>query len=298
MKNMSKIVIIGNNIIARSIALFLQDIHHIDAKDIRLTDFFGNDKITLENDTSIELIASSKYDFSETEYIFITDYAEWLQCKRIKGTEQVIGIFDPNHSEKKIPMIRDVAAEILLEFADNLELTCLSSFINKSVSNFGDTAIQKLLSETKDQFFIANGIPKIFDKSIAGNIHPTTGKCKFNEMTLMEKSITEELDRLTCRTQVLCSRVPVCIGDMIYISAESRHKNILKFIKQKFVESDRFVLCDGDDRYISPKEAKGNNNIYINRLILQEQNHFICCLTYDNIRQTALLCLKQIDFSK
>ena len=171
----------------------------------------------------------------------------------------------------------------------------------QSVSGAGKEAMDELFEQTKNVFANKNLEKKKFTKEIAFNVIPHIDSFMENGNTKEEQKMINETKKIldsNVHVSATCVRVPVFIGHGESINLEldspmtdEQSKNILDSC-----ESISVVDYRKDEGYVTPKEAAGEDKVYVSRIRQDDSidNGLNLWVVSDNLRKGAALNAVQI----
>lgn len=141
----------------------------------------------------------------------------------------------------------------------------------QSVSGAGQAGMNELYQQTKSVFQIEEAAPKIFPVPIAFNLIPHIGDFLRNGATTEEQKMAEETKKILdpeIEVAATCVRVPVFVGHGEAINVEFEEPIDISQAFEALQDTDGIVLLDRheDGGYITPKEAAGDNSVFVSRL--------------------------------
>ena len=171
----------------------------------------------------------------------------------------------------------------------------------QSVSGGGQAAMDELWTQTKGIYVNDEVEPQAFTKQIAFNVIPHID-------TFMEDGATKEEWKMTVETKKIldpsiqlhatCVRVPVFISHAVSANVEMEEHVSVEEAREAFSNQEGCVVVDyrQDEGYVTPKEAAGEDAVYVSRIredITAENGLAFWCVS-DNLRKGAALNAVQI----
>ena len=171
----------------------------------------------------------------------------------------------------------------------------------QSVSGAGKSAMDELLSQTKDYFENKKLESKNFTKQIAFNAIPHIDSFLENGYTKEEQKTTDEIKKILdkkIKVTSTCVRIPVLVSHCISANVEFNKKFDLKEIKNVLSSSPGCKVIDEhkDGEYITPVDAEDKFETFISRIRLDESqaNTINLWIVSDNLVKGAALNAVQI----
>ncbi len=171
----------------------------------------------------------------------------------------------------------------------------------QSVSGAGKSAMDELLSQTKDYFENKKLQSKNFTKQIAFNVIPHIDSFLKNGYTKEEQKTTDEIKKILdkkIKVTSTCVRVPVLVSHCISANVEFKKKCDLEEIKSVLSSSPgcKVVNEDKDGSYITPVDAEDQFETFISRIRIDESqsNTINLWIVSDNLIKGAALNAVQI----
>ncbi len=171
----------------------------------------------------------------------------------------------------------------------------------QSVSGGGRAAMDELFNQTKGIFVNQTVQPEKFTKEIAFNAIPHIDVFLDDGFTKEEWKMTAETQKiLDPNIQVVaqCVRIPVFIGHAEAVFVECEKPFDEKAAKQKMAKAEGLVVVDyrADEGYVTPKEAAGEDAVYVSRIRKDPtvDNGLVFWCVADNLRKGAALNSVQI----
>ena len=171
----------------------------------------------------------------------------------------------------------------------------------QSVSGAGKSAMDELLSQTKDYFENKKLESKNFTKQIAFNAIPHIDSFLENGYTKEEQKTTDEIKKILdkkIKVTSTCVRIPVLVSHCISANVEFNKKCDLKEIKNILSSSPGCKVIDEhkDGEYITPVDAEDKFETFISRIRLDESqaNTINLWIVSDNLVKGAALNAVQI----
>ena len=171
----------------------------------------------------------------------------------------------------------------------------------QSVSGAGKSAMDELLSQTKDYFENKKLESKNFTKQIAFNAIPHIDSFLENGYTKEEQKTTDEIKKILdkkIKVTSTCVRIPVLVSHCISANVEFNKKCDLKEIKNVLSSSPGCKVIDEhkDGEYITPVDAEDKFETFISRIRQDESqaNTINLWIVSDNLVKGAALNAVQI----
>ena len=171
----------------------------------------------------------------------------------------------------------------------------------QSVSGAGKSAMDELLSQTKDYFQNKEIVSKNFTKQIAFNAIPHIDSFLENGYTKEEQKTTDEIKKILdkkIKVTSTCVRIPVLVSHCISANVEFNKKCDLDEIRKVLSTSPGCKVIDEhhDGGYITPVEAEDKFETFISRIRLDEsqENTINLWIVSDNLVKGAALNAVQI----
>jgi aspartate-semialdehyde dehydrogenase len=164
----------------------------------------------------------------------------------------------------------------------------------QSVSGAGQAGMNELYNQTKSVFQMEEAAPKTFPVPIAFNLIPHIGSFLDDGSTEEEQKMIQETKKILdpgIEVSVTCVRVPVFVSHGEAVNVEFEEPIDLDQAYEAFQEVDGLMLLDRreDGGYITPKEAAGDNAVFVSRLREDRSVPFglsFWCVS-DNLRKGA-----------
>ncbi len=171
----------------------------------------------------------------------------------------------------------------------------------QSVSGAGKSAMDELLSQTKDYFQNKEINSQNFTKQIAFNAIPHIDSFLENGYTKEEQKTTDEIQKILdkkIRVTSTCVRIPVLVSHCISANIEFNKKCDLDHIKKVLSTSPGCKVVDEhqDGGYTTPVDAEDKFETFISRIRLDEsrENTINLWIVSDNLVKGAALNAVQI----
>ena len=171
----------------------------------------------------------------------------------------------------------------------------------QSVSGAGKSAMDELLSQTKDYFQNKEINSQNFTKQIAFNAIPHIDSFLENGYTKEEQKTTDEIQKILdkkIRVTSTCVRIPVLVSHCISANIEFNKKCDLDHIKKVLSTSPGCKVVDEhqDGGYATPVDAENKFETFISRIRLDESqaNTINLWIVSDNLVKGAALNAIQI----
>ena len=169
----------------------------------------------------------------------------------------------------------------------------------QSTSGAGKTAMDELFHQTLDVYKNKPLEPKVFTKRIAFNLIPHIDDFLNDGNTKEEdKMINETKKILNADIEIFstCVRVPVFVGhgESVYIETEKKI-NLKKLIMNMNKFPGLSVISENvNGGYVTPDESAGEDNVFVSRLRVKDDNKMGLWVVADNLRKGAALNTVQI----
>ena len=171
----------------------------------------------------------------------------------------------------------------------------------QSVSGAGKSAMDELLSQTKDYFENKEINSQNFTKQIAFNAIPHIDSFLENGYTKEEQKTTDEIQKILdkkIKVTSTCVRIPVLVSHCISANIEFEKKCDLDHIKKVLSTSPGCKVVDEhqDGGYTTPVDAEDKFETFISRIRLDESqvNTINLWIVSDNLVKGAALNAIQI----
>ena len=171
----------------------------------------------------------------------------------------------------------------------------------QSVSGAGKSAMDELLSQTKDYFENKEINSQNFTKQIAFNAIPHIDSFLENGYTKEEQKTTDEIQKILdkkIKVTSTCVRIPVLVSHCISANIEFDKKCDLDHIKKVLSTSPGCKVVDEhqDGGYVTPVDAENKFETFISRIRLDESqaNTINLWIVSDNLVKGAALNAIQI----
>ena len=171
----------------------------------------------------------------------------------------------------------------------------------QSVSGAGKSAMDELISQTKDYFQNKEIHSQNFSKQIAFNAIPHIDSFLENGYTKEEQKTTDEIKKILdkkIRVTSTCVRIPVLVSHCISANIEFDKKCDLDHIKKVLSTSPGCKVVDEhkDGGYATPVDAEDKFETFISRIRLDESqaNTINLWIVSDNLVKGAALNAIQI----
>ena len=141
----------------------------------------------------------------------------------------------------------------------------------QSVSGAGQKGMNELYNQTKSVYQLEEQDPKAFPVPIAFNVIPQIDVFMEDGSTKEEWKMVQETKKILdpeIEGVATCVRVPVFVGHAEAINVEFEEPIDAGQADEAFRETDGIVVMDTREPggYITPKEAAGDNAVFISRL--------------------------------
>jgi aspartate-semialdehyde dehydrogenase len=171
----------------------------------------------------------------------------------------------------------------------------------QSVLGAGREAMDELFNQTKRIYMNAPIQKKHFTKQIAFNVIPHIDDFNDDGFTVEEMKITQESQKIlnsSIGIVVTSVRVPVFMGNGIAATVEFKNPIEENQARALLREADGVSVVDSraDERYVTPVECIGEDNVFISRLRRDPTvpNGLVMWIVADNLRKGAALNAVQI----
>ena len=186
-----------------------------------------------------------------------------------------------------------------LHDAFGIERVVVSTY--QSVSGAGKDAMDELFNQTRAVYVNDPVEAKQFTKQIAFNVIPhidvfmDDGSTKEEWKMMVEtKKILDPKIKLTAT----CVRVPVFVGHAEAVNIQFSREVSTKAVRAALREAPGVVIVDhrADEGYVTPKEAAGEDAVYVSRIREDStiENGINLWVVSDNLRKGAALNTVQI----
>ena len=171
----------------------------------------------------------------------------------------------------------------------------------QAVSGAGQEAMDELFIQTKKVYVNDPPEKSLFTKEIAFNVIPHIDVFMDDGFTKEEVKMREETKKIldeNIEVVAHCVRVPVFVGhsEAVFIECENRMDE--EVAREILSESEGVIVIDhrADEGYITPKEAAGEDGVYISRIRTDHSvaNGLVFWCVSDNLRKGAALNAVQI----
>ncbi len=182
---------------------------------------------------------------------------------------------------------------------DLFELKKIVVSTYQSTSGAGKIAMDELFHQTLDVYKNKPLVQNFFPKRIAFNLIPQIDSFIENGDTKEEKKMIDETQKIfntTIEIFATCVRVPVFVGHSESIYVETKKKIDLKKLISKIKKSSGLSIVDKqvDGGYVTPDESAGEDDVFISRLRIKDNNKVCLWVVSDNLRKGAALNSVQI----
>ena len=283
-------------------------------------------KVIYGNDKEIEVSNLEKFDFKTTDIVLSSagsKVSEKFSKKAIKNGSIIIDNTSHFRMTKDVPLIvPEVNPEELSKFKkkkiisnpncstiqmvvalkpihDLFKIKKIIVSTYQSTSGAGKTAMDELFHQTLDVYKNKPLEPKIFTKRIAFNLIPHIDDFLNDGNTKEEdKMINETKKILNADIEIFstCVRVPVFVGhgESVYIETEKKI-NLKKLIMNMKKFPGLSVVSENvNGGYVTPDESAGEDNVFVSRLRVKDDNKMGLWVVADNLRKGAALNTVQI----
>lgn len=171
----------------------------------------------------------------------------------------------------------------------------------QAVSGAGKSAMDELFNQTRGVYVNEPVRPENFTKEISFNVIPHIDKFMDDGFTKEEWKMTAETKKILDPSIELvahCVRVPVFIGHSEAVFIECEKPMDETKARDALSQAEGVVVVDhrADEGYVTPKEAAGEDAVYISR-IRKDPSHdggLVFWCVSDNLRKGAALNSVQI----
>ena len=172
----------------------------------------------------------------------------------------------------------------------------------QSVSGAGKGAMDELWLQTKGIYVPGQEVaPKNFTKQIAFNVIPHIDNFLPDGQTKEEWKMAAETKKILdskIKVTATCVRVPVFVGHSEAVFIECENPMDEEVAREVLTEMEGVIVIDhrADEGYITPKEAAGEDGVYISRIRRDESvpSGLVFWCVSDNLRKGAALNAVQI----
>ena len=171
----------------------------------------------------------------------------------------------------------------------------------QSVSGAGKEAMDELFRQTRGVYVNEPVMPEQLTKEIAFNCIPHIDVFMDDGATKEEWKMTVETKKIldpSIQLHATCVRVPVFISHAVSANVEMEEHVSVEEAREAFSNQEGCVVVDyrQDEGYVTPKEAAGEDAVYVSRIredITAENGLAFWCVS-DNLRKGAALNAVQI----
>ena len=171
----------------------------------------------------------------------------------------------------------------------------------QSVSGAGKEAMDELFRQTRGVYVNEPVMPEHLTKEIAFNCIPHIDMFMDDGATKEEWKMTVETKKIldpSIQLHATCVRVPVFISHAVAANVELEQPLSVEEAREAFAAQEGCVVVDyrQDEGYVTPKEAAGEDAVYVSRIredITAENGLAFWCVS-DNLRKGAALNAVQI----
>lgn len=172
----------------------------------------------------------------------------------------------------------------------------------QSVSGAGRDALQALSREQKDFDLDMEDDPKFFKKHIAMNVIPHVDQMYDDMWTSEEIKIMQETKKILAPLannmliDITCVRIPITVCHSASVHLTLANNIALDEMINNMRKIPGLFVIEGKDRYITPKEATGEDICFVNRVRKHRDDpkQVSFWFTCDNLRKGAALNAFQI----
>ena len=283
-------------------------------------------KIIYGNDKEIEVSNLENFDFKTTDLVLSSagsKVSEKFSKKAIKNGSIIIDNTSHFRMIKDVPLIvPEVNPEELSKFKkkkiisnpncstiqmvvalkpihDLFKIKKIIVSTYQSTSGSGKAAMDELFHQTLDVYKNKPLEPKIFTKRIAFNLIPHIDDFLNDGNTKEEDKIINETKKiLNADIEIFstCVRVPVFVGhgESVYLETEKKI-NLKKLISNMKKFPGLSVVSENvNGGYVTPDESAGEDNVFVSRLRVKDDNKMGLWVVADNLRKGAALNTVQI----
>ena len=203
-------------------------------------------------------------------------------------------IANPNCSTAQLVM---ALSPLHREF--NISRVVVSTY--QAVSGAGKEAMDELFNQTK-KVYVNDPLEKnVFTKEISFNVIPHIDVFMDDGFTKEEVKMRDETKKIlddNIEVVAHCVRVPVFVGHSEAVFIECQNPMDEDVARDVLSETEGVIIIDhrADEGYITPKEAAGEDGVYISRIRVDNSvpNGLIFWCVSDNLRKGAALNAVQI----
>ena len=171
----------------------------------------------------------------------------------------------------------------------------------QSVSGAGKEAMDELFRQTRGIYVNEPVMPEQLTKEIAFNCIPHIDSFMDDGSTKEEWKMTVETKKILdpkIKLSATCVRVPVFISHAVSANVEFENPITTEEARQAFAAQEGCIVVDHrqDEGYVTPKEAAGEDAVYVSRIredATTENGLAFWCVS-DNLRKGAALNAVQI----
>ncbi len=171
----------------------------------------------------------------------------------------------------------------------------------QSVSGAGKEAMDELFRQTRGVYVNEPVMPEQLTKEIAFNCIPHIDSFMDDGSTKEEWKMTVETKKILdpkIKLSATCVRVPVFISHAVSANVEFDNPITTEEAREAFAAQEGCVVVDyrQDEGYVTPKEAAGEDAVYVSRIredVTTENGLAFWCVS-DNLRKGAALNAVQI----
>ena len=171
----------------------------------------------------------------------------------------------------------------------------------QAVSGAGKEAMDELFNQTK-KIYVNDPLEKnVFTKEISFNLIPHIDVFLDDGFTKEEVKMRDETKKIldeNIDVVAHCVRVPVFVGHSEAVFIECENPMDEEVAREVLTEMEGVIVIDhrADEGYITPKEAAGEDGVYISRIRRDESvpSGLVFWCVSDNLRKGAALNAVQI----
>ena len=171
----------------------------------------------------------------------------------------------------------------------------------QAVSGAGKEAMDELFNQTK-KVYVNDPLEKsVFTKEISFNVIPHIDVFLDDGFTKEEVKMRDETKKIldeNIDVVAHCVRVPVFVGHSEAVFIECENSMDEELARDVLSETEGVIIIDhrADEGYITPKEAAGEDGVYLSRIRVDESvpSGLVFWCVADNLRKGAALNAVQI----
>jgi len=184
---------------------------------------------------------------------------------------------------------------------DKAKITRVVCSTYQSVSGAGKEAMDELFRQTRGVYVNEPVMPEQLTKEIAFNAIPHIDSFMDDGSTKEEWKMTVETKKILdpkIKLAATCVRVPVFISHAVSANVEFENPITTAEAREAFSNQEGCIVVDHrqDEGYVTPKEAAGEDAVYVSRIredVTTENGLAFWCVA-DNLRKGAALNAVQI----